>query len=108
MMNKSLSALGLAYRARKIAIGEDSIFEAIRENKAKLIIIAHDASELTRKKTQDKCLFYGVKYLNLSTKIQLGSSIGKEMIAIIAILDNGFAKLILKNENLAEVKKIDK
>lgn len=107
MKNKTLSLLGLAYRARKVIIGEKAILEVIQNNQARLIIIASDSSQLTKKKITDKCKYYHIKYICLGRKDELGKSIGKELVSILAIIDDGFVKLIHENENLSEVKHID-
>ncbi len=44
MHSKSLSMLGLARRAGKLAMGHDMAKESVTKNKAKLIIICEDAS----------------------------------------------------------------
>lgn len=44
MHSKSLSMLGLARRAGKLAMGHDMAKESVTKNKAKLIIICKDAS----------------------------------------------------------------
>jgi ribosomal protein L7Ae-like RNA K-turn-binding protein len=42
--------LGLAYKARKIAVGTELSIEKMRQKKAVLIALASDASENTKKK----------------------------------------------------------
>nr|WP_270878663.1 YlxQ family RNA-binding protein [Paenibacillus aestuarii] len=109
MKNKFMSQLGLAMRAGKLVSGDEGVFKAIRSGEAKLVIMAEDASDNTRKKFQDKCSFYSVPLMELGTKYELGSSIGKEMRVILGVLDGGFAQMLQKcQENPAEVKMIDK
>jgi ribosomal protein L7Ae-like RNA K-turn-binding protein len=108
MKNKFLSQLGLTMRAGKLVTGDEGVMKAIRSGEAKLVIMAADASENTRKKFQDKCLFYGVTLMEVGTKAELGGSIGKEMRAILGVLDGGFAQMLQKSQvNPAEVKSID-
>lgn len=44
MHNKSLSMLGLARRAGKLAMGHDMAKESVIKNKARLVILCSDAS----------------------------------------------------------------
>lgn len=52
MANKALSRLGLATRAGKLISGEEIVLKAIRSGEAKLVLLAGDASDNTRKKFQ--------------------------------------------------------
>lgn len=44
-----INNLGLAYKAKKIAIGTDLSIEKMRQKKAVIILLASDASENTQK-----------------------------------------------------------
>jgi ribosomal protein L7Ae-like RNA K-turn-binding protein len=108
MKSKFLSQLGLSMRAGKLVTGDEGVFKAIRSGEAKLVILAEDASENTRKKFHDKCEFYGVPLMEMGTKAELGASIGKEMRVILGVVDRGFALMLQKCQvNPAEVKRID-
>lgn len=84
--------LGLASRARKICSGGDSVMKAIRKNDAKLVLIASDASNRTKKTIQDKCRYYGVNLYTVSNQFELGKAIGKDKRITVAVTDEGFAK----------------
>ena len=92
MMNKSLSLIGLASRARKVSSGEFSVEKAVKTGYANLVIVANDASDNTRKKFNDMCKFYETPIIFYSTKEELGHALGKEYRASLAILDENFAK----------------
>ena len=53
MNDKVISLLGLAERAGKIASGEFAAEKAVKIGKARLIIVAEDASDNTKKKFSD-------------------------------------------------------
>lgn len=55
-----LRMLGLARRARRLAVGTDSVLNAARSGKAALVVLASDSSERTKKQIGDKCAAYGV------------------------------------------------
>ncbi|SOB93277.1 ribosomal protein L7Ae-like RNA K-turn-binding protein [Ureibacillus xyleni] len=92
MSQKVFQLLGLAARARKVISGEELVVKEIRNNKAKLVLLANDAAHNSSKKIQDKCTFYNVEYHVFGDRYQLGNAIGKEARVVIAITDSGFAK----------------
>lgn len=92
MSEKLFQFLGLAARARKIITGEELVLKEVRNGRAKLVLLATDASKNTSKKIQDKCAFYNVEYHLFGDRYQLGHAIGKESRVVIAITDSGFAK----------------
>ena len=94
MNDKVISLLGLAERAGKIASGAAE--KAVKIGKARLIIVAEDASDNTKKKFSDMCKYYQVPFACYSQKELLGHGIGKEFRASLAVLDGGFAKAIEK------------
>ena len=88
---KVLNLLGMAQRAGKLVSGEDLSLKEIRNGTAKLVIVAVDASENTRKKISDKGQHYEVLVAVNFTKMELSHAIGKER-TICTIIDKGFAK----------------
>lgn len=50
MKSNYLNILGLAYRARKLSIGEETIIKDIQSNRVKLVLLANDIGPQTRKK----------------------------------------------------------
>lgn len=93
-MNKILSMLSLAKRAGKLVSGEFLVEDSIRRKKSKLVVIASDASENTKKLFKNKCMFYGVDYFIYASKEELGFSIGKFKRASLSIEDENFASKI--------------
>lgn len=94
MSNSYLNLLGLAYRARKISTGEQSIIKDIQSKRAKLVLIATDIGEQTKKKITDKCHSYNIPYEIVDNRDILGNAIGKSSRVAVAILDDGFANKI--------------
>ncbi len=95
--NKVESLLGLCTRSRNLASGEFAAEGAVKDGSACLVIVATDASANTKKLFRDKCSFYEVPCYEYGTKESLGHAIGKEIRASIAVLDEGFAKSIIKH-----------
>jgi len=93
---KALSALGMAMRAGKLVTGDESVLKAVRGGKVKLVIVAADASDNTKKKYRDKCSTYGVSLAEAFDRASLGAAIGKEERVLVGVADAGFAALIRK------------
>lgn len=91
-----LSLLGLSAKAGKIRSGEFQVEKAVKENQAFVVIVATDASDLSKKCYRDMCSFYQVPIYEYQTKEELGRCIGKEFRAAVAVVDEGFAKGIIK------------
>ena len=87
--------LGLANKAGKLVSGEDVVRNAIRQGKAKLLIISTDASENTKKRFLNAAEYYKVPVYIWGDKEQLGSSIGKSDRSVIGINDDNFKKSVL-------------
>jgi ribosomal protein L7Ae-like RNA K-turn-binding protein len=92
MKSSWTSLLGLAQRAGKCISGEELVIKEVRSNRAKLVLLAEDASANTRKKVIDKCTYYHVPYYFVPNRIQLGNAIGKDQRIAVAVIDNGFAR----------------
>lgn len=95
MSNSYLNLLGLAYRARRITLGEEAIIKEIQSKNAKLVLIANDASENTKKKLQDKCQSYHVPYKIVGNRDELSNAIGKQNRVAVAVLDEGFSNKLI-------------
>ncbi len=94
---RALSSIGLAMKSGNIASGEFMTEKSVREGRAQLVIVAEDASENTRKKFMNMCEYHHVPIRLFGDKDSLGYAIGKEFRASMAVVDQGLAKLILKN-----------
>ncbi len=92
IQQKWMSLLGLANRARKIISGEELVVKEIRSGKAKLVLLAEDASKNTEKKISDKCAYYQVPLKRVENRSIAGQAIGKEARVVVAVLDEGFAQ----------------
>ena len=89
--DKVLSLIGLAMKAGRCISGETMTESETKSGRARLVIIASDASENTKKKFRDMCKFYKVPIYMYGCKDTLGHAMGKEFRASLEILDEGFA-----------------
>ena len=94
--NKIYGYLGLAARGRKVVSGEFMTEKAVKEGSARLVILAEDASDNTKKMFGNMCEFYQVPLYTMSNKELLGHAIGKQIRASLAVTDDGLAKAIKK------------
>lgn len=101
---KVLGTIGLAMKAGDVVSGEFMTEKAIRDGLAQLVIVAEDASANTKKKFANSCQYYHVPYAEFGDKDLLGSAIGKEFRASLAVTNKGFAKSIGKNLDLEVTK----
>ena len=88
---KIYSLLGIAMRAGKVVSGDDTTLTELKKGYVKIVIIADDASNNTKKLFKDKSSFRSVPYIHFSTKLQLGLAIGKAPRAVLGIKVSGFA-----------------
>lgn len=92
--NKIYALLGLAMKAGKIQSGEFSTEKTVKSGQAFLVIVAEDASGNTKKMFTNMCTYYNVPLYFLGKKEELGSAIGKELRASMAVTDAGLAKAL--------------
>ncbi len=98
MKKNTLGVIGLAARARGIAIGTNQVLEAIRGKKAKLVLIASDVSDNTRKNLTDKSVYYSTPLTVADiTAEELGRAVGHSNTAAIAFTDINFVKAYEKS-----------
>lgn len=89
-----LNLIGLAYRARKLTLGEELIIKDIQKQKAKLVLLASDTGPQTTKKITDKCNFYDIPIRIVDDRETISHAMGKSGRVAIAVLDEGFASKI--------------
>ena len=96
MTDKILSVVSLARKAGRISSGETAVLGDIRGFRSYLVLIAGDASEGTRKKFTDKSTYYEVPYRIYATREKLAGAIGRDVISVISVNDEGFAGTIIE------------
>lgn len=94
--SRARSYLGLAKKAGKVRSGEFQTEEAVKKKLACLVILAADASDNTKKKFQSMCEFRRIPVFVYSDKTALGAAVGCAERSSLAVLDPGFAEVIIK------------
>lgn len=101
--DKILQLAGLATKAGKTVSGEFSTEKAVKDRKAKLVIIASDASANTTKLFENKCAYYAIPYMIYGDKFALGKVTGHDMRASLAITDKGFASSLIEKAKAGNI-----
>ncbi len=96
---KVLNLIGLATKAGKTVSGEFSTEKAVKSGKARLVVVSEEASDNTKKMFTNMCTYYKVSICYFGGKGELGHAMGREMRASLAVVDEGFAKAIVKQMN---------
>ena len=96
-MDKARNYLSLARKAGRIELGEEPVGAVARAQKARLLVVAGDASDHTWRRaknfvsgTDQQCI--RVHY----SKAELGEAIGRQELALAAITDPALALAFLK------------
>ncbi|EOR27489.1 MULTISPECIES: 50S ribosomal protein L7ae-like protein [Clostridium] len=91
-MNKFFNFLGLAKRSGNLVEGYSKCDEQRNRKNIFLFIISNDASDSTRKKFKNHCIAKNIRLIEDFSKEELGFSIGREEVKIIAVTDENMAK----------------
>ena len=102
--DKVLSLLGLAKKAGKLKGGEYCVETEVKKGRAKLVIVAEDASDNTQKSYTDMCSFKKVPVIFYGNKETIGKCIGCEERAAVVLTDEGFANAVNKQISQKDIK----
>ena len=87
-----LSLLGLAARARALALGTDMVRGAARDGKVAAAVLAGDASPTQARKLVPLLEARGIPVACCSNQADLGAALGKGPISAVGIIDPSFAR----------------
>ena len=113
-MDKALNYISLARKAGKLELGEEPAGAAARAQKARLIVVASDATDHTLRRA--KSFVAGTEQICLQvpyTKDEMGMAIGRSALALAAFTDPAMALGFLKalgnpEKYAAEIASLDK
>ena len=92
-----LHLLGLAKKAGRLEIGEESAGAACRARQAKLLLLAADAAPNTRRRASHFSEAGNVLWLDTPfDKAQLGFILGRSSCAMLALTDAGFSAAVVE------------
>lgn len=92
-----LPLLGLALRGGNLAVGEEPVEAAARAKDARVLLLASDAAENTRRRVEHfaeagQCLWLRLPF----PKAELGRALGRTAVAVAAVTDTGLANALTK------------
>jgi len=90
LIEKIKSLVAISMKAGKIATGYSAVHDALEKDRVFLLLYATDVSEGTKNKVAD----HGVsspRHTTLFTRDELGKILNRELVGVIAILDQGLA-----------------
>ena len=97
-MDKALNYLALARKAGRIELGEEPVGAAARAQKARLVMVASDASDHTWRRAKSFVAGTNQQCVKLPyTKDELGTAVGRTSLAIAAMTDPAMALALLKS-----------
>ncbi len=101
------SLIGLSMRQGAVDSGSFLTEKAVKSGKAKLVVIAEDASDNTKKEFTDMCTYYRVPFCIFGTKDTLGHAIGKEFRVVMALTNPGLSEKISEQINTLHENRIN-
>ena len=95
MSNAALNLLGIALRGGNLTVGEEPVEAVARARDARLLILAADAADNTRRRVAHfadagQCIWVRVPF----TKAELGQTLGRSAVAVCAVTDIGLAAAV--------------
>lgn len=97
MSEKTLNLLGLMRKAGAIDIGETNTGAAVRAGKAKLLLLAQDASDNAKRRAESFVRGHSTLTVSLPlNKEELSARVGVGGCSMAAVTDLGFANALMK------------
>jgi ribosomal protein L7Ae-like RNA K-turn-binding protein len=94
--NRLLQTLGLARRAGAVVFGTGAVRTAVREGRARIVLLAADAAEGQIGKLKPLLEHRGVPHMEWGTREELGGAIGATQVSAVAITAKSFAEQVLR------------
>jgi ribosomal protein L7Ae-like RNA K-turn-binding protein len=91
-----LGLIGIAWKARRLAAGEDPVGEACRDHSARLVLVASDAAENSANRAEKFTGNGKIPCVTVHcTKEELGRALGRKSCAMVALTDRGLAATLM-------------
>ena len=95
--DRILSLLGLSLRGGNLVVGEEPVDAAARAKDARLLLLAADSADNTRRRCEHMALAGNCLWVRLPcTKEQMGRALGRTSVALAAVTDIGLASALAK------------
>lgn len=96
MGRKIQGLLGLAQRARRLAIGTDAVAETLKRGEARAVLLACDTPSKTKHRFLQLCQERGFPILEVFDRAGLGQIFGRNKLTVVTIKDASFAEGIIR------------
>ena len=93
-MAQILTLVGFANRAGKVVVGREAVASALRSGRARVLILAEDASPKLKKEIEKQA--HKTPFYIFSDKNDLGRILGREQVSVLAVCDKNLAHSIRK------------
>ena len=91
-MNKALNLLSLARKGGRIEVGEEPMCAAARACHARLVVVAEDATDHTKRRARSAVAGTGQQVITVPfSKDDLGAALGRTSVAVAALTDPALA-----------------
>ena len=91
-----LGLIGIAWKARRLAVGEDPVGDACRDHSARLVLVASDAAENSVSRAEKFTGHGKIPCVTAPcTKEELGRALGRTSCAMVALTDRGLAATLM-------------
>ena len=92
MSQKGYDLLGLAQRAGHLQSGDAAVEAIVKKGKAKLVILALDASDRTKEHFRNLAKYKRVPWVEGGHKMSIGIALGKSPRSVVVVTDDGFSR----------------
>lgn len=96
MSQKGYDFLGLAQRAGQLQSGDAAVEAIIKKGKAKLVILAVDASDRTKEHFKNLAQYKKVPWVEGGHKMSIGIALGKSPRSVVVITEDGFSRSLVR------------
>jgi ribosomal protein L7Ae-like RNA K-turn-binding protein len=93
---KVRGVIGLARRAGKLLLGEETVLDAVRNGTVRYVLLASDAGPNTTKRVKDKTAFRGIPLSSVLPGAEIADAAGRRVLKVCGFSDKGFADLLAK------------
>lgn len=95
-MNKANGVIGLAYRAKKLLVGETEVIFGIKKGQVVGVVLAHDLATGQKRKLEYLAKEHNILQVNWGSKEEIGIILNRRPTGILGFQDNGFWQKFLQ------------
>ena len=93
--NRFSNLLGMAWRGRNAVVGRDQVREAVHRRRAIHVFLAEDAGDALVDEMEALCRKAEVPLSRSGSRLELGATLGRAEVAVVALTDRGLAEAML-------------